>query len=84
MVVDENNNLRKVETRKPEIKDKKKVEVVDPVTQQVRMVSISNESDMLKCSILDSDGELHMNYKEPKNQDMPFHGSFSEDSDGSP
>jgi hypothetical protein len=32
MVVDENNKLRKVETRKPELRDKKKKEVVDPLT----------------------------------------------------
>jgi len=84
MVVDENNNLKKVETRKPELKDKRKEERVDPETQQKYIVSISNESDLLKCSILDSEGDLHINYKEPKNQDMPFHGSFSENSDESP
>ena len=45
------------------------------------MITVSHESDLLQCSILDADGELKMNYKESKNADMPFHGSFSENSD---
>lgn len=80
------DNVKLQEKFRPVSKPKQKVTVIDPITNEKYLLTISNESDLLKCSILQSDDldEPHLHYKEQNVGHIAFNGSYDGDSDTSP
>ena len=88
MVVDpKDKKIKIMENYKPEIKKRKKVLKIDPVTLVEREETESNPSDKLTLSIFAGDDleAVNLNYRELRADKPAFEGSISdkEESDGS-